>query len=200
MNNIFPKIIVLNRYYRITRFYVFLKDVLVKALIILGIFMGMVFLFDYFVLDIRELFNYVETNFSSLVVFIVFFISELLMGVVPPEIFIAWGLETLEPWQHMFVLSALSYISGIFAYWVGVLLYRNHFVRKYVDGKFSNYKRNLRRWGGLFIFVGAMLPMPHALVSFAAGIVKFNFENYLMWSLFRFARFFAFALVMLQIL
>ena len=198
--NIVPKIIVLNRYYRITRFYVFIKEVFIRAGIFLGIFMSLILLFDHFVLDLRELFSYVESNFNFLIVFVVFFISELLMGILPPEIFIAWGLETLEPWQNMFVLSVLSYLSGIFAYWIGVLLYHQKYVKLYIDRKLAGYTKNLRRWGGFFIFAGAMLPMPHTLVSFAAGIVKFDFQSYLMWALFRFARFFFFALVMLHIL
>lgn len=197
--NIVPKLSVLNRYYRITRFYVFLKSILIKAGILIGAFMLVYFLLDSFVLDTKELFDHVVANFSAVYVFMVFFVSEILMGIVPPEIFIAWGLESINPWLYMFLLAGLSYATGIVAYLLGLMLSRLPSVRNYVNHKIPHHITNLRRWGGVFIFAGAMLPLPHALVSFSSGVIKFRFKHYLLWALFRFARFFIFAVVMFQI-
>ncbi|MFW6310513.1 MAG: VTT domain-containing protein [Prolixibacteraceae bacterium] len=199
MNSI-PRLSVLNRYYRITRFYVFLKEILLKTGMAVGIFVPLYLVFDNFILDTQKFFHYIATNFDSLHVFGVFFISEMLMGILPPEIFIAWGLEKFNPWAHMLLLSAFSYVSGIISYWCGVWFYRFPFIKRIADNKFPTFKTNIRKWGGFFIVAGALFPLPFALVSFIAGVVKFRFENYLFWSLFRFARFFLFALIMLRIL
>lgn len=199
MNNIVPKLIVLNRYYRITRFYAFLKSILLKAGIIVGTFLLVLVAVDIFLLDTKAVFEHIVSNFKAIYVFIVFFLSEMLMGIVPPELFIAWGLEMINPWLYMFFLAGLSYFTGIFAYFLGMMLYRVPSVREYVNEKVPNHIRNLRKWGGVFIFAGAMLPLPHTLVSFSSGLIKFKFKHYLLWALFRFARFFIFALVILKI-
>jgi len=197
--NIVPKLIVLNRYYRITKFYVFLKSILLKAGFLVGAFVLAYFIVDTFVVDTKVVFDHIVENFNATIVFTIFFISEMLMGIVPPEIFIAWGLESISPWFYMFILAALSYINGIIAYFFGVWLYRRKSVRNYINNKIPHHIANLRKWGGLFIFAGAMLPLPHAMVSFSSGLIKFNFGQYLLWALFRFVRFFVFAVLMFNI-
>lgn len=197
--NIVPKLIVLNRYYRITKFYVFLKNILLKAGYLVGAFVLAYFIVDTFVVDTKAVFDHMVENFNATIVFTIFFISEMLMGIVPPEIFIAWGLESISPWFYMFILAALSYINGIIAYFFGVWLYRRKSVRNYINNKIPHHIANLRKWGGLFIFAGAMLPLPHAMVSFSSGLIKFNFGQYLLWALFRFVRFFVFAVLMFNI-
>lgn len=197
--NAFPKLAVLNRYYRITRFYSFLKNVGIKAGMTL---LGFVLIFtavDLFIIDTNEFFTLLSEKYSSWFVFSVFFVSEVLMGVLPPEIFIAWGLNSLSPWLMVFSLATLSYFTGLGAYFFGRWLYTVPSVKQYIRRKMSRHIVNLRKWGGFFIFVGAVLPLPHSLVSFASGLIKFELKHYLLWALFRFARFFLFAVIILKV-
>lgn len=198
--NTFPRLAVLNRYYRITRFYTFLKNLMIKAgMVILG-FVLVYFALDLFVIDIKELFLIISENYSSWIVLAAFLVSELLMGILPPEVFIVWGLNSVSPWLHIFFLAALSYFNGIFAYLMGRMMYSVPSIQNYILQKIPRHVVNLRRWGGLFIFIGAVLPLPYALVSFASGVIKFKPQYYLLWALFRFVRFYIFAVVLLKII
>jgi membrane protein DedA with SNARE-associated domain len=47
----------------------------------------------------------------------------------------------------------------------------------------------LRKWGGLIIAVGALLPLPFAIASMAAGMIKYDFKAFLLFALLRFLRF-----------
>ncbi|MDG1188919.1 MAG: short-chain dehydrogenase, partial [Flavobacteriales bacterium] len=58
---------------------------------------------------------------------------------------------------------------------------------------------NLRKWGGVFVFLGAVSPLPHSMVSMACGLIKYNFKHYLLLSLFRYVRFLVYALVIFQV-
>ncbi len=194
------RIMVLNRYYKMTRFYDFLKSMSIKTGITLAIFMIAFAAFDYFIIDIKVLLNSIASNYSSWFVFAVFFISETLMGLLPPEFFIAWSSKALNPWLFMFVLATLSYAGGIVAYYLGQLLFLIPAVRKNIERKILKHIVNLRKWGGFFVFVGAMLPVPHSVVSFTSGIIKFKFRHYLVWALFRYVRFFIFAVVIFKVL
>lgn len=197
--NAFPRLAVLNRYYRITRFYAFLKNIGIKAGIALLGFVLVFLAIDLFIIDANELFTLISESYSAWIVFSVFFVSEVLMGILPPEIFIVWGLNSVSPWLTIFFLAALSYTTGLFSYLLGRLLYTLPSVQHYIGRKIPRHIVNLRKWGGFFIFVGAVLPLPHSLVSFASGLIKFKLKYYLLWALFRFVRFFVFAVIILKI-
>ena len=53
----------------------------------------------------------------------------------------------------------------------------------------SKHIINMRKWGGLLIAVGALLPLPFAMAAMAAGMIKFNFKNFLLFALLRLMRF-----------
>ncbi len=197
--NVLPRLMVLNRYYKMTRFYDFLKELFIKTGIALGIFVLIFVAFDRFIFDTQDLLHLVVTNCSSWIVFSVFFTSEIIMGLVPPEFFIAWGASTVNPWLIMFLLASVSYLAGVVMYLFGNLMLRLPSVKKYIDRKLSKHIVNLRKWGGFFIFIGAIFPVPHAAVSFTSGVIKFNFKRYLAWALFRYLRFFIFAFLVLNI-
>jgi len=72
-------------------------------------------------------------------------------------------------------------------------------IKNHIENKIAKHIVNLRKWGGLFVFIGAMLPIPHSVVSLACGLIKYNFKHYLLWALFRYVRFILYALVIFQI-
>ncbi|HSO88014.1 MAG TPA: VTT domain-containing protein, partial [Draconibacterium sp.] len=99
----------------------------------------------------------------------------------------------------LFVLATMSYIGGIISYFLGNRLFLIPVVKNHIENKIAKHISNLRKWGGFFVFVGAMLPIPHSVVSLASGLIKYNFRHYLLWALFRYARFALYALVVFQI-
>jgi membrane protein YqaA with SNARE-associated domain len=183
-----------------TGFYTFLTQVTIKTGLILGFIVLMYLAFDYFLLDTETLFHNLTSNYSPLTIFSVFFTSEIFMGLIPPEFFIAWTTKTINPWLHVFLLGTLSYAVGILTYYIGQMLFLLSSVKRYLETKVSKHIHNLKRWGGLFIIIGALLPFPYAMVSLTSGLINFRIKHYMLWALFRYVRFFIYAVVIFKIM
>ncbi len=195
----YKKLAVLNRYYRITKFYGFLKDTAIKGGLVIVMFVAILLALEYFFLDFNSLLNTLVESFSAVSIFWVFLISETVLGLLPPEIFIAWSSKSATPWLFLFIIASLSYVGGIIAYFVGNQLNRIPSIRNHIEIKIATHINNLRKWGGFFVFVGAMLPLPHSMVSLACGLIKYDLKNYLAWAIFRYLRFGLYALVIFRV-
>ena len=189
----------INRYYKITKFYPFLKDVALKGSIAAIAFVLVVVGLELFVLDINTFLNNLVATYSPQVIFSFFLISETILGLVPPEVFIAWASKSVTPWLFLLLLATMSYIGGIISYIIGNRIFLIPSVKNHLENKIARHITNLRKWGGFFVFVGAMLPIPHSVVSLASGLIKYNFKHYLLWALFRYVRFAIYAAVIFQI-
>jgi len=198
--NLTKRLVLLNRYYKITKFYSFLKDLAFKGGTVLVIFVILLLGLELYVLDINFLLNTLVATYSPPIVFSFFLVSETILGVIPPEVFIAWASKSASPWLFVFVLATISYIGGIISYFIGNRLFLIPSIKNHIENKIAKHIVNLRKWGGLFVLLGAISPIPHSLVSLASGLIKFNFKQYLLWSLFRYARFAIYALIIFQVL
>ena len=194
------RLALMNRYYKITRFYSFLRSTSIKAGIVIVGFVVIFVALDYFLIDFDALFNKMVDTFSPVVVFLSFLLSETILGLVPPEIFIGWSAKSATPWLFLFLLATMSYTGGILAYGIGKVLNGIPPVKNHIENKISLHITNLKRWGGLFVFIGAMLPVPHSIVSLACGLINYSFRDYLLWALFRYARFALYGAVIFQAL
>jgi membrane protein YqaA with SNARE-associated domain len=189
----------INRYYKITRFYPFLKDVAVKGSIAAIAFVLVVLGLELFVFDINTFLNNLVATYSPQIIFSFFLISETVLGLIPPEVFIAWASKSVTPWLFLLLLATMSYIGGIISYFIGNRMFLIPSVKNHLENKIARHITNLRKWGGFFVFVGAMLPIPHSVVSLASGLIRYNFKHYLLWALFRYVRFAIYAAVIFQI-
>lgn len=190
---------VFNRYYKITKFYSFLKNIAIKGGITIVFFVALLLALEYFFFDFNAMLDSLVTNYSPNIIFSFFLLSETVLGLLPPEIFIAWASKSATPWFFLFILATMSYVGGIIAYFLGNRLFLIPAVKNHIENKIAIHISNLRKWGGLFVFIGAMLPLPHSIVSLACGLIKYDFKNYLLWALFRYVRFFIYALIIFQI-
>lgn len=195
----YEKMIALNRYYRITKFYAFLKNVAIKGAITISVIVGVVLLLEYYFIDINAILDKLVSTFSPIMIFLVFAVSESFLGLLPPEIFIAWSAKSAWPWLFLGILASLSYIGGIVSYYIGMLLHRIPQIKTYTEVKIAMHISNLRKWGGVLVFVGAMLPIPHSVVGIACGLIKYDFKYYLVWALFRYLRFIIYAFVIFKV-
>ena len=189
----------INRYFKITQFYSFIKSTAFKGAIVATIFVLLLLFVDSFVVDIGSLLTNLVETCSPLVIISVFLLSESLLGLLPPEIFIAWASKSSNSYLNLFLLSSISYIGGIISYFIGNRLFLIPSVKDHIELKIAKHIINLRKWGGIFVFLGAVSPIPHSIVSMACGLIKYNFKYYLLWSLFRFIRFLVYALVIFQV-
>lgn len=199
-NNAIKRLALLNRYYRITRFYSFLKDTTYKGGIAIITFVAIILLLEMLVLDIESLLQNLVATYSPKVIFTFFLISETVLGLIPPELFIAWAAKSSSPWLFLFLLATMSYLGGVVSYFAGNRLFLIPQVKHHIENKIQKHIVNLRKWGGLFVIVGAVSPIPHSMVSMASGLIKYNFKQYLLWSLFRYLRFFIYAFVIFKML
>ena len=189
----------INRYFKITQFYSFIKSTAFKGAIVAIIFILLLLFVDSFIVDIGSLLTNLVETCSPLVILSVFLLSESFLGLLPPEIFIAWASKSSNSYLNLFLLSSISYIGGIISYFIGNRLFLIPSVKDHIELKIAKHIINLRKWGGIFVFLGAVSPIPHSIVSMACGLIKYNFKYYLLWSLFRFIRFLLYALVIFQV-
>lgn len=188
----------MHQYYSYTGFYKFVGRSVGKAIIPILLVVGAIFAIDFYVLDLNQaLITFTET-YSPVGILSMFFVSESLLGLVPPEIFIAWAGKSAYPIIFLSLLALASYLGGIVSYFIGVGITKIPAVQNQIEVSLGKYIKNTRKWGGFLIIVGALLPIPYSLTSMAAGVIRFPFMSFLMFGLLRFLRFYLYALVIFE--
>lgn len=167
----------------------FIWESLKKAFFpIVAVVIGL-FLFNKYVFNINEALQKMTETFSRSGVLVTFFISETILGLIPPEIFIAWSKKTAQPIVNLCILATLSYLGGLTAYFIGRSSLKIPSIKNYLEVKMAKNLQNTRKWGGFLILVGALLPLPFAISCLTAGMIKYPFRNVVLFGLFRFLRF-----------
>jgi membrane protein YqaA with SNARE-associated domain len=126
-------------------------------------------------------------------------VSETLLGLIPPEIFIAWTKKTTEPILNLTILTTLSYFGGLSSYFIGEKSLKIKAVKNYLEIKMEKHLKNSKKWGGILIIVGALLPLPFSISCMAAGMIKYPFKSVILFGLFRFVRFALYGLAIFQV-
>ena len=179
----------LHQYYTYTGFYSFVGRSLKKAAIPIILIVLALYLVNKYVFTIDDGLELLTNSFSRMGVLITFFISETILGLIPPEIFIGWSKKTPDPILNLSILATLSYLGGIIAFFIGKATLRIAAVRNYLEVKMSKHLKNTKKWGGFLILVGALLPLPFAISCLTAGMIKYPLKGVILFGLFRFARF-----------
>ncbi len=192
------RIRLLHQYYSYTGFYKFVWRSVKKAIIPIVLFLAALFALDRYVLDIDQMLITVTDTYSPLGILGVFFLSESILGLIPPELFIAWSGKSSSPILYLSLLALASYFGGIISYYIGRAITKIPAVHQDIEVKMADHIKNTRKWGGFLIIVGALLPIPFAMTSIAAGIIKFPFPSFLVFGLLRFVRFYLYALVIFE--
>jgi membrane protein YqaA with SNARE-associated domain len=192
------RIRLLHQYYSYTGFYSFVWKSVKKAVLPIVLFVAALWAIDRWILDIEQMLVTVTETYSPLGIISVFFASESLLGLIPPELFIAWSGKSASPILFLSLLALASYLGGVISYFIGRWMTKIPAVHEAIEVKMAQHIKNTRKWGGFLIIVGALLPIPFAMTSIAAGIIKFPFPSYLMFGLLRFVRFYLYALVIFE--
>ena len=128
-------------------------------------------------------------------IFGVFLASESILGLIPPDIFIAWTKNTESPLLYLAILAFLSYLGGVIAYFMGMAIAAVPSINKHLYGKMSKHIINMQKWGGFLIAVGALLPLPFAIACLAAGMINYSRKHFFLFGLLRFFRFIIYGFV-----
>ncbi|WP_343328727.1 YqaA family protein [Polaribacter staleyi] len=189
----------MHSYFHRTGFYLFIWESLKKAFWPIVIVVVSLILFNKYVYNINDGLHHFTQTVSRLTVLTTFFISETLLGLVPPEMFIAWSKKTSEPILNLTILATLSYTGGLISYFIGKTALKIKSVKDYLEVKMAENLKNTRKWGGILILVGALLPLPFSIACIAAGMIKYPFKKVVFFGLFRFVRFAIYAWAIFQV-
>ena len=172
------------------RLFFFLKN-FIKGLIFFAIaILFYKLIFRYFDLSASE--NIFSFDLSSSFVFILFFFSELIFGLIPPELFMIWiiNAKSLDLYPYFIAaLACLSYFAGFIAFMFGKYLHRTwlyEIMKKYIIGK---YEKKINLYGWLVIVVAALTPLPFSATCAVVGAVGFNKNKFLYFASARFIRY-----------
>lgn len=193
------RIKLLHQYYSYTGFYAFVGKSLKKAFWPVVIVIVTLFLFNNYVYNVNEGLKHFTDAFTDIQIFTVFFLSESFLGLIPPEIFIAWTKKTSEPIFNLSLLAIFSYSGGIISFYLGRTILKIKKVKKYFENKLSKHLKNASKWGGFLIAVGALLPIPFSITCMAAGMIKYPLRGVLLFGLLRFARFAIYGVAIFQV-
>lgn len=184
----------LHQYYSYTGFYKFVWDAVKKALPFIILAVVAIYVVNHYY-DINAALVHLTKVLPAYGVMAFFFVSEILLGLVPPEIFIAWAGEMSHPWLYLTGLATLSYLGGMVSYYIGHIITKIPKIHLYLELKMAKQLRNSRKWGGFLIIVGALLPLPFSISCMAAGIIQFPFKSVALYGSLRFLRFLIYGIV-----
>ena len=131
---------------------------------------------------------------SPPLMFVVFFLSETLFGIIPLEFFVIWAKKytlALGPYTlFILLLAVLSFLGGLIAYILGSRVKEFPFLQRISQWEsFVRYEKVFRRFGGIVIVLSALTPIPYATISFLSATFRFPFQRYLLFASTRFLRF-----------
>ena len=119
----------------------------------------------------------------------VYFVNEVFLGLITPEIFIYGIRKTADPYVTLSLLAVLSYAAGVLAYFLGRYLSTRKIVRERILERHASTMDQLRRFGGLLIILAALTPLPYPIVCQLCGLNKYPLKYFLLITLVRFLRF-----------
>jgi membrane protein YqaA with SNARE-associated domain len=169
----------------------FLIRNLLRGLVWLALIIG-AFLFIKNKVDINYLAWLKPIYENTFIIFLIYFTSELVIGIIPPEIFMIWALRKGSIAEYMIlilILAVISYLAGLAGYFFGRYLHTT-LVYRFIRRKFlTKMERKLNIYGLYIIIVAALTPLPFSGVSMLVGSVKYPLRKYILYSLTRFIRF-----------
>ncbi len=145
--------------------------------------------------------NYVNVDFwnwlkpvldKPLIMFSIYVISEIIFGIIPPELFMIWGLQggILSDYiMIVILLASLSYGAGIIGFLFGRYLQNTRLYRIFRVRILRRYEKKLLDYGLFLILVAAITPLPFSGICMLVGAVKFPMKRFLFFSLSRFLRY-----------
>lgn len=147
--------------------------------------------------------EYIQDNFRShideiranpAILYGIYTLSEIVFGIIPPELFMMiWILDDIDVTGfviNLSILTVISYGAGILGYYIGKNFSKTHFYQVRIREKYlKQYDKNLKKFGGFLVFVGAVTPVPFSATCMLAGSVNMNFRVFLLICVSRVFRF-----------
>jgi membrane protein YqaA with SNARE-associated domain len=129
---------------------------------------------------------------NMLLLLSIFTVSEIVFGILPPEIFMfIWKTEGIlsEYILNLTILTLISYAAGILGYYIGYTFTKTGYYKKIHARYLAPYDQKLKKYGGFLVVVGAVTPVPFSATCMLAGSVKLPFRHFLLLTVTRIIRF-----------
>jgi membrane protein YqaA with SNARE-associated domain len=191
-----------NRYhhfYRRKGVYPFLLKNTVRLILGLGILVVVLYFLQDLFPNMEKSFEMMTGRFRPITILIIFLLSESLLGLITPDFFIIWAKQFNNTYAMVALLATLSYGGGAISYIIGNYIGHLPKVEKWLINKFVDHIKQIRTWGGVLIVFAALFPLPFSPVCMAAGMIRFPLPAFFLLGLFRFARFFGYALILYKV-
>lgn len=135
---------------------------------------------------------------NTALIFTIYTLSELLFGILPPELFMMWALrpEVLADYiLYILAFSVISYLAGIAGFLFGAYL-NTTIVFRYIRRRFlGKYHSMLQKYGYFLILVAALTPLPFSAISMLVGSLHYPLKKYMWWASSRFLRYIIYAVI-----
>jgi membrane protein YqaA with SNARE-associated domain len=143
-----------------------------------------------YLIDLNPMFQYIFDHFSDGFIITSFLISESLLGLIPPDLYIIWTSKFNSPFLFLTILGILSYTGGIISYFIGRWLSNRPKIKAYTERVLGKYIILVKKWGGAFIVISALFPFsPFSMVVMAVSLFKYPFRYLLFFGISRIVRF-----------
>lgn len=122
----------------------------------------------------------------------IFTISEIVFGIIPPELFmLIWQSKGIlsEYVVNLGYLTLISYGAGVLGYYIGNLFSKTSVYQRINTRYLHQYDRQLKKFGIYIVLVGAVTPVPFSATCMLAGSVNIPIKNFLVICISRILRF-----------
>lgn len=171
----------------------FLIKNLLKGFLYLAILVGAFLVFQHYSSEEQRYIWFGSIYDNVALVMGLFIVSEILFGVIPPEIFMLWSMETGhigDFFGSLGILSLISYMAGLLNFTFGKLIKDKGIIRGL---RFRWVRKNLalfEKYGSYLIIVASVSPLPFAAIALLCGAGNMEQRKYVLFSLLRIVRFY----------
>lgn len=187
-------------YYRRSGLYKFILINLLKLILVFGVIFLFLYLIQTYIFDLNTVLTVYLKKIPVAISLVVFFLSESLGGLLPPDVFIVWSKQTVNPLVVLSALAVVSYAAGYVAFLIGQWLSTIDRFKRYLNRKFSQHIISFNKWGAALIIIAALFPLPWGIICTLSGLMKYPKTRFLLFALTRLARFYIYAIALYRII
>lgn len=187
-----------NYYYKKSGFYkTLLRSVLKLSLGVVLFIAAFVVITNFLIDDLEGTFIEIVESVPQWMVYVFFFLSDsVLLSIVPPDLFILWADSFENKFLVLFFLGLVSYGAGLFSYLIGTQIAAIRVVNNWLMKKMTHLVRSVNKWGGAFVIIAAVLPIPWSPALIVTGMMRYSFQSLMIVALARFFRFYIYGLIL----
>jgi len=190
------------RFYMLTDKGKFFIRNFLRGMVILAVFIALFILSNKYV-KVEDYLQFLKPIVDNPpLVFTIYTLSEILFGIIPPEVFFIWATGVNNIGVYIFditLLAIISYAAGLLGFWIGVKLNETVIYRWIKRRYLIIYQKHLNNYGFFVIVVAALTPLPFSGISMLMGSVNYPFRKFWIFALARFVRYAVYSIIFWEI-